>query len=197
MSDETVQVKVNDRRRFDTDGTLRQEPESTPEAPSPEAAAPPFPASPELEAARKRIDELARAYQALERDREDFKRRLSREREQVLDVERAQVAQALLEAIDDLDLSLRSADDSPFAKGVRVIRGNLVKKVESLGLSRLELDGAAYDPNLAEAADLEVTGDPARDNVVTATLRAGYKLKDRLVRPARVRVARYVKPADA
>lgn len=151
----------------------------------------------ELDAARKRIDELARAYQALDRDREDFKKRLQRERERLLDVERGQVAMALIEAIDDLDLALADADDSPLARGVRQIREGLLKKAQALGLERVPLIGAAYDPNTAEAVDLEVTPEPGKDNVVTAEMRAGYRLKDQIVRPARVRVARYVKAAQA
>src|SRR5438270_12199699 len=107
----------------------------------------------QLEAARKRIDELARAYQALERDREDFKQRLSRERERMIDVERGEVAVALIEAIDELDLSLASADDSPLAQGVRLIRDKLVKKLGSMGVQRVSLLGVQYDANLAEAAE--------------------------------------------
>jgi molecular chaperone GrpE len=153
----------------------------------------------ELASARKRIDELARAYQSLERDREEFKRRLQRERERLIDVERGEVALALLEAIDDLDLALAEADDTPLARGVRVIRENLLKKLEHLGIERVPVVGTSFDPNLAEAADLEVTPEAEKDNTVTAELRAGYRLKnkDRVVRPARVKVARYVKAAEA
>ena len=57
----------------------------------------------ELEASRRRVDQLARAYQELNKDREEFKQRLTRERERMLDVERGNVATTLLEAIDELD----------------------------------------------------------------------------------------------
>lgn len=151
----------------------------------------------ELASARKRIDELARAYQSLERDREDFKKRLQRERERMIDVERGEVALALLEAIDDLDLALAEADDTPLARGVRVIRGDLLKKAEQLGLQRVPLLGTPFDPATAEAAALEVTPEKDKDNTITQELRAGYRLNERVVRPARVKVARYVKPAEA
>jgi molecular chaperone GrpE len=151
----------------------------------------------ELEAARKRINELTRAWQALDRDRDDFKQRLTREREQLIDVERGTVALALLEAIDGLDLCLKSSDGSALAKGVALIRGDLLKRVDALGIERLELVGLPYDPNVAEAGDLEVTPDKRQDGLVTEELRAGYRLKNRIIRPARVRVARYVAPARA
>jgi molecular chaperone GrpE len=168
----------------------RQGPETQAEGARPEVEA-------ELAAARKRIDELTRAWQALDRDREDFKRRLSRERERMIDVERGEVAQTLLEAIDNLDLALRNADHSPLAKGVRLVREDLLKRIQALGIERLKLVGQPFDPNTAEAADTDVTVEPQRDGQVIEEIRAGYKLKDRVVRPARVRVARYVAPAQA
>lgn len=151
----------------------------------------------ELSAARKRIDELARAYQALLQDKEDFKKRLGREQQQVIDVERGKVVQALLEAIDELDMSLAAAEESPLATGVRMIRDSLGKKAAALGVERLSLLGLPFDPNVAEAADLEVTAKPEDDQRVTAELKPAYRLKDRVIRPGKVRVAKYVQPAQA
>jgi molecular chaperone GrpE len=151
----------------------------------------------DLEASRKRVDELARAILAGDRDREAYKQRLAREREQMLDVERGNVAQTLLEAIDELDLCLGSADESPLAKGVRLIRDNLLRKAESTGIERVELNGQPYDPNLAEASDMELTPHQAEDGRVVATIRGCYQLRGRVIRPGRVRIARFVQPARA
>lgn len=151
----------------------------------------------ELEAAHRRIDELARAYQALDRDREDFKKRLTRERERLIDVERGEVALALLEALDGLDLALANTDDTPLARGVAQVRDGLLKRAEKLGIERVPVVGQRYDPNVAEAIDLEMAADPAHDGLVTAELRAAYRLNGRVIRAGRVRVARFVAPARA
>jgi molecular chaperone GrpE len=153
----------------------------------------------ELEAARKRVDELARAFQAMNQDREEFKQRLARERERLLDVERGNVALTLLEAVDELDRCLMASahDDSPLAQGVRLIREGLLSKLAQTGVQRYELVGQPFDPNLADAADMEITTSPEEDQKVVAEIQAGYKLKDRVIRPARVKVAKYVKPAEA
>lgn len=196
---ETV-IKVNDRRRF-----INAEPDA---AGASETGASPAPAENpvenpvsqlqgELDQARSRIDELARAYQAVERDREDFKRRLSRERDQLLDIERGKIAVTLIEALDELNLCLKNAAQSPLATGVRLIRDNLLKKVESMGVERVELVGRAFDPNLAEATDMEMTATEGEDGRVTAALRECFQLQGRVIRPGQVRVARYVKPAQA
>lgn len=151
----------------------------------------------ELDAAHQRINELARALQAGDRDREEFKVRQNRERERMLDVEKGNVAQTLLEAVDQLDLVLLSADASPLAKGVKLIRDSVLKHAESTGIERVELLGRVFDPNLAEATDMEITGVEAEDGKVIGVLKACYQLKGRVIRPGTVKVARFVKPAQA
>lgn len=150
-----------------------------------------------LAAARARIDELARAYQAAERDREAFKTRVQREREQMMEVERGKVAQTLIEAIDELELCLSGGDTSALAQGVRFIRDNIVRKLEATGVERVALKGTFFDPRLAEATDAEVTPVEADDGRVLAEVKACYRFNGRVVRPGLVRVARYVKPAEA
>src|SRR5207302_1735995 len=121
----------------------------------------------ERDGAFRRVDELARALQALDREKQDFKQRLTREREQLIDVEKGNVALALLEAIDELDRSLAAAvdvgEDSALAQGVRLIRDNLLRKAMAIGIARLDVEGRPFDPNTAEASDIEVTFDPERD----------------------------------
>ena len=211
---DTSNVRVNDRRRFDPDGNPRdaaeqpQEPHQEPadtvphaaqEALAPEDSEEVKRLQDELEAARKRVDELARAYQAVVQDKEDFKARLTRERERMIDVEKGNVALTLVEAIDELDLCLNASanDTSPLATGVRLIRENLLAKLAAVGVERFDPVGRPFDPNLAEAADMEITSDPAQEQMVTAEVRAGYRLKGRVIRPARVKVAKYVAPAQA
>lgn len=178
---------------------VAEQPENAP----PQASAAP-PVDPELErlrtelaTTRKRVDELARAYQAVNSDKEDFKARLTRERERMIDVERGNVAISLIEAIDELDRCLTVGDESPLAKGVKLIRDGLLAKLLGTGIERLSLVGKTYDPNVAEATDMEITASPDDDQKIVAEINAGYRMKDRTLRPARVKVAKYVKPADA
>ena len=196
--------RVNDKRRYNPDGTPRAgAPETEPqqsERPSEAAAAPTDEVSQlkaELEAARRRVDELARGIQEVMRDRDDFKQRIQRERERMLEVEKGQVAQSLIEAIDELDLSLAADDGSPFAQGVRLIRDKLVQKLAANGIERLPLVGRPYDPNAAEAVDIELVSSPAQNDRVLAEQRPAYALRGRVIRPGRVKVGRYLEPAKA
>lgn len=229
MGDMEKEPQVNDKRRFNPDGTPRSEESSAEaaqtapsaeaaqnapaaEAPQGEQAAPSDRAifegeqqlqieklTSDLASSRKRVDELARAYKELLADREEFKARLSRERERMLDVERGNVAGVLLEAIDELELVVQGSTDTDSAlyQGVKLIRDGLLTKAQQFGIERLNLVGKTFDPNAAEAADMEMTHDEAEDQKVLAELRAGYKLGDRIIRPGRVKVAKYVRPAQA
>ncbi len=153
----------------------------------------------ELETLRKKYDAAVRAVQAGEKDREEFKQRVARERERMLDVERGNVALTLLEAIDELDRCLLASaqDTSALAEGVRMIREVLLNKAQATGIERLSVEGQLFDPNVAEAMDMEITANPDDDQRIVAELRAGYRLKDRIIRAARVKVAKYVAPAQA
>lgn len=198
--------RVNDKRRYNPDGTPRAgvpeiQPETAPEAPAAASeAAPPDEATQlrtELEAARRRVDELARGIQDVMRDREEFKQRLQRERDRLLEVEKGQVALALIEAIDELDHSLAADDGSPFAQGIRLIRDKLLQKLQASGIERLDLVGRPYDPNAAEAVDMELVTSPEKGDRVLSEQRAGYAMRGRVIRPGRVKVGRYVEPAKA
>jgi molecular chaperone GrpE len=208
-------VRVKDRRRFDAEGNPRQDAEAEPPTASSEPPTAPRespPAAPvpsalelenqrlleELETTRKRMNDLAWAVKNGEREREEFKQRLQRERDQLMDLERAKAATALLEAVDELELCLKAAPaDNALSQGVRLIRDGIVSRLQQSGLERLEVVGRTFDPNEHEAADMEITGHADDDQKITAEVRAGYRFKGRLVRPARVKVARYVQPANA
>lgn len=175
-----------------------------PSAPGAEAAPVPDPKelkiaelTTQLEAAQKRVNELAYAVQAGDKDREAFKQRVNREREQLLDLEKGKVALALLDAVDQLDLCLQVPDGSPLYQGVKMIRDSVLKQAESVGLERVELADKPFDPNFAEATDMEITPLEAHDGHVVKVLKAAYQLKGRVIRPGVVKVAKYVKPADA
>lgn len=179
---------------------MNQQPETSPE--TVDQAQPPV--DPEvqqlqeqLEVARKRVNELAHAVQAGERDRAEFKERLTRERERMVDVEKGKIAVILLEAIDQLDLSLQSADESALARGVKLIRESVLKQAEAMGIERVELAGKPFDPNLAEATDMEMTTSPDDDGKVVLMLKPAYALNGRVIRPGTVKVAKYVQAASA
>jgi len=192
--------RVTDKRRYNPDGTPRgPEVETQPEAPppAPEPADEVTQLRAELDAARRRVDELARGLQDVMRDRDEFKQRIQRERERMIEVEKGQVAQAIIEAIDELDLTLAHDDGSPFAQGIRLIRDKLLQKLAGNGIERLQLVGRPYDPNAAEAVDIVLVTSPAENDRVLSEQQPAYAFKGRVIRPGRVKVGRFLEPAKA
>ena len=191
--DGAERVKVRDRRRFTPEG----EPIPTEDEPAAAAAEPvplpePDPRDLMLEQQAARIDELTRALAALVEDGKAARARMEREKGRVLEAERAKVAQALLEAVDELERALAAAGEAtgPLVEGVRLTLAALAKKVAELGAERIAVVGHRFDPRLAEAVDLVPVADAAQDEVVVQEVRAGYRIGDRVLRPAQVRVGR-------
>ncbi len=202
-------LKVVDRRRFRADGDPLPEGEASEPAvlPGEDAAAgepqgagpaEPDPRDAQIASQQARIDELMRAYAALVEDNKAFRQRQEREKARVIEAERASIAQALLEAADDLERALAAVGSAEvkgkatenLVEGVRLSLAALHKRIGELGAERLSVAGQPFDPRLAEAVDTVPVADAEQDGRVIHEIRAGYRIGDRVLRPARVRVGR-------
>ncbi len=197
-----AQVKVTDRRRFTPEGEPVgggvDEPAPEPQA-LPAQAEPPDEHEAKITEQAARIDELSRAYAALIEDNKAFRQRTEREKERVVEAERASVAQALLEASDDLERALaavRGAGDTGgealrgLVDGVRLSLAALHKRIAEIGAARIAVAGQPFDPRVAEAVDTMPVAHAEQDGIVLQEVRPGYRIGDRILRPARVRVGR-------
>jgi molecular chaperone GrpE len=198
------EVKVVDRRRFTPDGAAREDAAAPGGEAGDEAGAAQAHVADDrdarLAAAEARVDELLRAYAAQVEEAKAQRARLERERQRVLEAERANVAQALLESMDELDRALAAAGTpepgtalAALVEGVRLGLASLAKRVADMGAERIPVLGAPFDPRVAEAIDLVPTADPAQDQLVVEEIRPGWRVGERVLRPARVRVARAVR----
>lgn len=199
-------IKVTDRRRFTPEGEPVDHPVEGEPADDSRAAAGEAPwaegaeaRDAQLAAQAKRIDELTRAYASLVEDNKAFRQRHERERVRVIEAERASVAQALLDAADELERALSAVSGTGaaggealrnLAEGVRISLGALHKRIADLGAERIQVAGQRFDPHVAEAVDTVAVGDESQDGIVLQEVRAGYRIGDRILRPARVRVGR-------
>ncbi|AKU91607.1 nucleotide exchange factor GrpE [Vulgatibacter incomptus] len=148
----------------------------------------------QLDAKSKRIDELSRAYADALNDRESFKRRMEREKDRQVERAQADSATLLLDAMDDLRRALASStkDAAALAEGVRLIADALQRRLEGVGVVPVHAEGQVFDPLVHEAVDMVPTNDRESDGVVIEEIRGGWKIGEKVIRPVRVRVARYV-----
>lgn len=149
-------------------------------------------AAAEAEKLSKELDDLNQKFLRVAADFENYKRRTNLEREDLLKYSNAKLVGELLPVIDNFELGLKNASDSPevqnFLKGVEMIYAQLIAILEKEGLQKIAAVGEAFDPNRHEAV-MQVPDDSVEDDTVVEELRAGYQFKDKILRPAMVKVS--------
>ena len=133
------------------------------------------------------IDRLAR----LQAEFENARKRTAREQQDFREYAVTDAIKPLLPILDSFERALQTsaADRSEFRSGVELIYKQLQDALSKLGLRAIPAKGELFDPHLHEAIEMVDTTDAA-DHQILEELQRGYKLKDRLLRPSMVRVAR-------
>ena len=94
----------------------------------------------------------------------------------------------LLAVLDNFERALSSCEEeTPFAEGVKMVSKQLSDILASEGLSPIESTGNAFDPLLHNAVMVD-SDETKEDSTVTAELQKGYRYRDRVIRPAMVKV---------
>jgi len=132
------------------------------------------------------LDRLARAQAEFENAR----RRASKEQQDFRDYATADAIRAVLPVIDSFERALQvKSDNGEFRSGVELIYKQLQDVLAKLGVRPIPAKGEPFDPHYHEAIEIVETSE-APDHVVLEELQRGYKFKDRLLRPAMVKVAK-------
>jgi molecular chaperone GrpE len=145
----------------------------------------------ELKKLREERERLFDRLARLQAEFDNYRKRAAKENSDFRDYAVAEAARSLLPVIDNLSLAVKNASASPedFRKGVELIYKQLQATLEKLNIQRVAAEGEPFDPRLHEAIELVESNDVPDDHVLEE-LQPGYRIKDRLLRPAIVRVAR-------
>ena len=144
----------------------------------------------ELEKARvERAAYLDRAAR-LQAEFDNFRKRNAKEQQEYREYALAEALKTLLPILDSLDRALKTnaASVEDFRSGIELIDKQFHDALAKVGVQPIPAEGELFDPNLHQAVQMVETVD-AEDNHIIDELQRGYKLKDRLLRPAMVRVA--------
>ncbi|MGH2456579.1 MAG: nucleotide exchange factor GrpE [Candidatus Limnocylindria bacterium] len=145
----------------------------------------------ELKAANGRAQENLHNWQRSAADFANYKRRVEEEREATARFAGAVLIGRLLAVLDDFDRALEHVPPDVhegWVDGIRLVERKLRGLLEAEGVTPIEAVGLPFDPNVHEAVVHEETADHP-DNQVIGELQRGYRLHDRVLRPALVRVA--------
>ena len=132
------------------------------------------------------LDRLARAQAEFDNAR----KRANREQQDYRDYAVSDAVKVLLPVIDSLERALQTnSEGAEFRNGVELINKQLHAALSKLQVQPIVAKGEQFDPRMHEAIEMVETSE-APDHQVIEELQRGYKFKDRLLRPAMVRVAR-------
>jgi molecular chaperone GrpE len=150
---------------------------------------------------KEQAAKAAQYYEQLLRvtaDFDNFKKRAARERQDAIKYANESLLERLIPVLDNFEMALAAANApntsiQSMQSGVNMIQQQLRSAMGEAGLEEIDAAGKKFDPTLHEAISQQETSE-VPDGHVAQQVRKGYKLRDRLLRPASVVVAR--KPAS-
>ena len=130
---------------------------------------------------------------------ENFKRRSEKEKSEFSSYVKITILRDIIPLLDDFKRFFEHVEngesdlDESFVQGVEMIRNSLVKVLEKYGVESVEKAGVPVDYNLHEAVLTEPVKEKEKDHIVVQVLEVGYRIGDKLIRPAKVKVGIYNK----
>jgi molecular chaperone GrpE (heat shock protein) len=142
-----------------------------------------------LAAAIERAEKAEAEITYKEADIVNIRRRNASDRAELLKFAGFNLSGRILPVLDSLDRALEAAEEGPLTDGVRLTRDNLLEALQAEGVKPIDV-GSEFDPNTMEALTTLPASDDHPDGTVIDTLESGWMYKDRVLRPARVVVAK-------
>src|SRR5467141_3631948 len=148
------------------------------------AAAPASPGDlPDVDVWKDRHLRLAAEY-------DNFRKRTTKERAETWARAQAEIVSRLADALDDLSrfahIDPAEIDSKTLHEGVDLVERKVWKELENAGVTRIDQAGVPFDPNVHEAVTTQPAAKPEQDHTVGQVVQPGYKMRDTLLRPARV-----------
>lgn len=144
----------------------------------------------ELKAKNKEIAELTDRLLRLQADFMNYKNRVEKERENIYSYANENLMNHILPVLDNFQRAMENAEsDNGFHQGVQMIYNQLLEALNANGLKEIECLGEAFDPNFHHAVFMEEV-EGTEEGTVLEVLQKGYMLKDKVIRPSMVKVAK-------
>lgn len=131
-------------------------------------------------------------------DHENYRKRAAREREEAVRYANQALLEELLPVLDNFEMGMQAAaqdEGSMIYVGMDMVRKQLSEFLTNNGVKEIESEGQPFDPNVHEAVSQEVS-DEVEDGTIIRVMRRGFTLRDRLLRPATVVVAKSESETD-
>lgn len=155
------------------------------EAPDEDAAA----LKVQVESLKAALEEKDNRVKRLQADFENFRRRTSKEREELANVVTQDLLKSMLPILDNFDraMAAEQKDNESFQKGVEMMYTQLNETLKNAGLELIDTAGQKFDPNFHQAV-MRVENPDLEDDTIAQELQKGYIVKGRVIRPSMVQV---------
>jgi len=148
----------------------------------------------QAEAKDKQLREYIAAYKSKTAETDEIRARLQKENENRLEQIKADFFKKLIPIIDNfkraIDSAQSSADYESLKQGIEMTYSQLLSTLKESGVETIPTSGRKFNPQTDEAFMTEDTTDPDKDNDVVEELEPGYLFKDKLLKPAKIKVAK-------
>lgn len=149
----------------------------------------------QAEESERKLKEYIAAYKQKMAENDDFRKRLEANYQKRSEVSNAEFILNLLPVIDNFNRAVFAAENSrdfeSLFHGIKMIQGVFLNQLKSCGVEKVDACGKAFNPVDEEAVEVVEVNTKEKDNIVIEELECGYKIKERLLRPAKVKVGRY------
>ncbi|ANY68579.1 nucleotide exchange factor GrpE [Paenibacillus sp. BIHB 4019] len=140
----------------------------------------------------KQLEESQQRYLRTQADFDNFRRRSTKEREELARYASMKLVTELLPVVDNFDRATAAAsvngDVEALAKGVDMIFRQLTQTLEQEGLTAMNVVGEAFNPDFHQAI-MTVESDEYEEGIIVEEVQKGYMLKEKVLRPAMVKVS--------
>ncbi len=156
------------------------------------AATPTEPAAPPASspAGPSEVDVWKDKHLRLAAEYDNFRKRSAKERTETWQRAQAELVSRLADALDDLSrfahIDPAETDAKTLHEGVDLVERKIWKELEGAGVTRIDEAGVPFDPHLHEAVTTQPAPKPELDHTVGQVVQPGYRMRDTLLRPARV-----------
>jgi len=158
---------------------------------APQSQTPPPVSAEEFERLKAERDALYDRLARLQAEFDNYRKRAAREQAEFKEYAVADAAKMLLPILDSLERAVHTAPrDGDLRPGLELILRQFHDSLAKLGVQPIQAKGKAFDPNQHQAIEMVETTEVPDQHVVDE-LQRGYRIKERLLRPAMVRVARH------
>jgi molecular chaperone GrpE len=146
--------------------------------------------APEIENLKKELDEMTETAKRAMADMQNLRRRIEEERSQIFTMATAETIKEMLPILDNIELALKHTpknipkDAQEWLKGLNMSLNKLKEVFKNLGLTPIESLNQPFNPDLHEA----IAEGPGKENTVIEEFEKGYRLRNHIIRHAKVKV---------